>query len=891
MALPTTNIVQAAWAIYSGGTPANSLAVTLLTTTAGNRLVAVAAGYNGVAIASIAEGAGTPGGTVGFAPAGVATAYAQAFISAPLAGGATTATVKLTSTTTDYWVVYVYEVTKYFSIIERHVTHTGAAGSSYTNGTTLAPSIVNNSPAFGLVWVNGGAVTIGNSQGYFTPFPQVNNSSGASTLGLYYDGTAEGGITCTGTFSGSSGVYVSLAMYLTMVRTGTGTLVLPGPGISGTGETRNLPRVPPARPGPAWLRHYFPRVPLLKAAPVSGLITGTGHITSKKESITGLSTPPANAPRLRPGPVWQRAFTHPQQLTRSQATTTGTGSIVSKKETISGYGLPPGSAPPLRPGKVWRRAFQHPQPVPQGATPRITGSGHITAPAPSISGAGSGSRLLIMSLAPQAGIDPYGNAYPQGLGLTAGSIPGQLIQDGTVAAIQLQSGINVPGIVNASEIEASVILQYLGPPAFGNLFYSNAPGAGTDQYGNAYAQGERYYAVQNLEDAFSITNPAGQVISTLDTAGNISGQTISAGVDLILAGNSLQNTVLPSFPTGLLNRGWTPDATWPPTPVGTAETPLLELDQILAAGRAYRFRVIPAEFHSSVNNTVILRLRYTTNGTTPTTASPLLREDGAYGSVTDPEQSPYMEITLGPTVAANYRMLVTGLCTTGTFQFARLLECQFEDIGLATPLNQVNNGVALGTGTGGGTGKQTYTTTFLAQHSYAYYGAQASNPPTPNGIRAIDGSVYQGNDGGPFGSVDSCYSFVTFDYAAIQAALAGAVINSCTLLVYCSETSLAGNNATSRLGYAPFTTFGSVANIAGATVAAETFGIAQGQTLAVSLGVSPIAAAFQSGAAKCLMFGPGTYLFGIDTPTSVVVLNGGPGNLTSGPALTFNYTK
>ena len=887
MALPSTNIVQAAWGIYSGGTPTNLLTITTLATGAGNRLVAVAAGYNGVAIASIQEGAGTPGGSAGFAPVGVATAYAQAFVSDPLAGGATSVNVKLTGSTTDYWVCYLFEVTPYFSIVERHVTHTGSAGSSYTNGTTNPPSITNNSPGFGLVWVNGGAVTITNSQAYFTKFPQVNNSTGASTLAGWIDQASEGGITYTGGFSGTSGVYVSLAMYMTMARTGTATLTLPGPGVAGQGELRQHPAAPRLRPGPSWRERYWHRAVPLVAGTVLGAITGTGAVAAKKARISGSFLPVGPQLRAAPSPVWLRHFAHRQMRYNATPLISGSGAVTGKKEAIGGYGLPPASTPVARPGRTWLERYVRRMVVPSGAVPWVTGTGSLTGPAPSISGAGTGSRNLILSLAPQAGIDPYGNAYPQGLGLSAGVLPGQLIQDGTVGAIQLQAGINVPGIVNATEIQASVILQYTGTPALGNLFYSNAPGPGVDEFGNAYPQGETYYGVSNVTSAFSVEALNGAVLTNIDTDGNIGGQIITAGKDLVIAGNSMQNDILPSFPTGLLNRGWTPDGVWPSTPIGQSETSLLELDQVLTGGRAYRWRIIPAEFHSSANNTIVLRLRYTTDGSTPTVTSALLREDAAYGSISDPEQSPYIEITVAPGATSNFRMLVTGYCTVGTFQFSRLLEMQVEDIGLATPLNVNNNGVVLGAGTGGGGGKQTYVKSYYPVHTYSYYGCGISTPVCYS-LLNTDGTMGQGPGPSFTGAatLGNQTSYILWPYAQIKSDLTSAVINYCQLRLYCLNCAESSINV--DLGWNTFPVYGG-SDGGGGNEGVFRYSMIAGQVLNQTLS-NDWASRFLTGQTSYQLGRPPTIL-GVYEPSYGGTFYGNEGDTAYAPQLTISYTK
>lgn len=85
----------------------------------------------------------------------------------------------------------------------------------------------------------------------------------------------------------------------------------------------------------------------------------------------------------------------------------------------------------------------------------------VYAPAP-------GHGNLIGSWTAQAGTDPYGNAYPAGLNVTVGSISGT-----TFSGTDFLIG-------PAGEF------FYSGVPALGNLFFSIAPAAGTDSFGNAY---------------------------------------------------------------------------------------------------------------------------------------------------------------------------------------------------------------------------------------------------------------------------------------------------------------------------------------------------------------------------------------------------------------------
>jgi len=82
---------------------------------------------------------------------------------------------------------------------------------------------------------------------------------------------------------------------------------------------------------------------------------------------------------------------------------------------------------------------------------------------------------LIFSLAAAAGTDPYGNAYPQGLSLTAGSISGLTITGSTFSGTDF--------IINSAGA-----FFYSAAPAAGNLILSITASTtgGTDSFGNHY---------------------------------------------------------------------------------------------------------------------------------------------------------------------------------------------------------------------------------------------------------------------------------------------------------------------------------------------------------------------------------------------------------------------
>lgn len=115
----------------------------------------------------------------------------------------------------------------------------------------------------------------------------------------------------------------------------------------------------------------------------------------------------------------------------------------------------------------------------------ITAVGTITGGSLIIDGANGGVFVysgtpahgnLIVSLAGAAGTDAQGNAYPEGISVTAGTIAGTSITGSTFAGTDFL--INTAGL-----------FFYSGTPAAGNLIISIARIAGTDGFGNAYPQG------------------------------------------------------------------------------------------------------------------------------------------------------------------------------------------------------------------------------------------------------------------------------------------------------------------------------------------------------------------------------------------------------------------
>jgi hypothetical protein len=154
--------------------------------------------------------------------------------------------------------------------------------------------------------------------------------------------------------------------------------------------------------------------------------------------------------------------------------------------------------------------------------------------------------------------------------------------------------------------------------------------------------------------------------------------------------------LLPGSSPGLDSRGHGPS-----TPVGTTNTSILELDQVLTAGRGYRFTIVPNTFiPTNAATQYVMQLRATTDGSTPTNTSPVLRQaitpcsNAALNHMT-----PVMDYIPGNLAADTlYRLLITANVQAGTFQYQGSLELRIDDLGNWTSQQFGNNGQAFGTG-------------------------------------------------------------------------------------------------------------------------------------------------------------------------------------------------
>jgi hypothetical protein len=342
---------------------------------------------------------------------------------------------------------------------------------------------------------------------------------------------------------------------------------------------------------------------------------------------------------------------------------------------------------------------------------------------------------------------------------------------------------------------SALILQGLNPGVFlytpvvgaGNLVGAFTANAGVDQYGNAYPGGFYFEATATQTNSFTIVDVNGNPLVTMDSAGNITAEgTINANTDIDIGGVSLENTILPTYAQGFVNRGWVnmSGASWPTTAVGATETSLFELDVTVPPGRSYM--ILLAAFRvacSLTTGTFVMNIHYTTDGSTPSTASNIFFNCAMTQESTmmTPEWVGFYNNT--GTVPVVLSMLVSANVTTGTFQFhpsggnVNTFGIDVIDAGDITAAQAANNATQFNSGgTGGGASKQNYTSSWLASNSWCYQGSNSSF--TPLGLLNHNGNAYQGDDG--LGDNGNLATFITWP-SAVVTALSGATVNSVLL--------------------------------------------------------------------------------------------------------------
>jgi hypothetical protein len=432
----------------------------------------------------------------------------------------------------------------------------------------------------------------------------------------------------------------------------------------------------------------------------------------------------------------------------------------------------------------------------------------------------------------------------------------------------------------------------------GGLVYSLSPTGGTDALGNTYEQGLQFTGLAGLTNVLSVQDWTGNVLGQIDGQGNVSGQIVSAVTDFVVAGQSVSG-LINALPQGVIARGWTPGGAWPSTAIGTTETAVVEVDQTLSAGRAYKILVVPQDFIPNTAGTqYVQNVRYTTDGSTPTTSSSVLGSNRVVtcSNANLNHVTPYHEY-LTPNLGSdtNYRLLVTGFVQAGTFKYQNSLELRVEDLGLWNTQENGNNGTALGSGTTGAAGKGNHQNTYYATATHSYYGATAGNGRSHYGKRNDNSNMWQSCEYSPsdraFYEGDQ-YSFAVFNYSQIASDLSGATINNLWLRLNCNY-SWYSTGMTVILGWTSYTgVFGDPFQPGVGTHSNLThYHIGNGQTLTQDV-TSVLATPFQTGGASGIVLGPAASYDGYTDQNNFGSIFGySSTDHNRCPALIVNFTK
>lgn len=479
------------------------------------------------------------------------------------------------------------------------------------------------------------------------------------------------------------------------------------------------------------------------------------------------------------------------------------------------------------------------------------------------------------------------NNYPCQVVISGGTITQVQINDATVGTTA--GTYYVPSL-------ATINITYTVAPTWAwtqvpQLIFSVSAAAGTDQWGNSWAGGETLVGLPGiLTNIFSVTDANNNRLAGIDSSGNIVGQTITGNIDVYAAGNSLTSLASNSS-QGVVTRGWAPASVvslpWPSTPVGTTEIAILELDFIVPAGRSYLVQVLPCFFIPTVTASTqqVQRLRYTNNGTTPTTSSTEITGHSPGISAIDVAlsgknfPSPYMEwIPPTPAVATTYKMLISAFIqgTGSSFQYQDLLEMRITDNGFDLGQMATNNAQIFGSGSsGGGSGAQNYSEVFYPANTWSYYSI--------GGQRNSNSTLYHG-----------AYQYESgFQYSYIQWAV-GSLGNDLNTVLGAGYTfnsaSIRLTNLHSwydngmRFGLHASTSLGNDASPALINTGG-TF-ISEGATTAYSLSASQLSAFSAAGTTYMVLMPDSTDLQNLSWYGYFY----GPGNSAYMPKLTIRYT-
>jgi hypothetical protein len=351
---------------------------------------------------------------------------------------------------------------------------------------------------------------------------------------------------------------------------------------------------------------------------------------------------------------------------------------------------------------------------------------------------------------------------------TAISLGGQVIK-GTFFIAGYWTGAGTQDWQNATPSTPGYFMYYDTGSGTPQLVFSATAGPGSDQWGNSWQGGTTFVGLAGtLPNVLSVTDTGGDTLAKIDSSGNITGAALSTSSDLYIGGYSTL-AALTAPAQGLLAFG---QMTVPFPSSGTfsgSQQALFELDQAVIAGRVYRVRVSGGIVDctglggASAPVRLFMDLRYTSDGTTPSTSSSEIAQGSTEISAANQDApTPPLEWVFAPGSNTTYRFLVCGYITssaTATWKFQDTpIYMTIEDLGVNNAGNTANNLLTLGSGgTGGGSGKQVYTEDFYPANTYSYY----SN----SGLRNTNGNMFHGAYSGE--SPNYQYSYIQWSTGSL----------------------------------------------------------------------------------------------------------------------------
>ncbi|MHB1954992.1 MAG: hypothetical protein ACYCOU_14745, partial [Sulfobacillus sp.] len=431
------------------------------------------------------------------------------------------------------------------------------------------------------------------------------------------------------------------------------------------------------------------------------------------------------------------------------------------------------------------------------------------------------------------------------------------------------AGVATGRIINGDNIRAS-----------GNLMFAVSAFGGIDSVNNAYDAGMEINTVPGLTSTFSVEDPWGDsILAGFDALGNVTGQTLAASVDILLAGQSITTQLFQSTPQGTIAYTAINDTALPTAAVSVA-TWVEELD-VEVQNRTYDITLSGMYLSGDSGDNVHVSVYYTTDGTQPTGSSSVLMHTFLHFPSTGDFQLPDARRIWRPGAAVLLRMRVLLSMSAGS---AAIIGGSPSADNFALVVNDIgpsiaNTGSYQFTGSASG-GTRNYTTSYLCNYSHTYEGSDGHQP---NALMNNNGTPTQGGDYADTYN-GHCKSWLRFPNATIQSDLSGATINWVKLRLH-NQHSWYNSGMTVAVGWDTKSSFGSTAadptpsNIV-------SYHINEGSTLTYeidSTGAS-FGAAFQNNAANLVLWAA------LSTGLAYYGYFDGPNGGTP-PELIINYTK